>query len=365
VTGVDIQVVKTVRGLETLGRDWNALSARFATPVMDHDWSLAAACALNDESDLRVVVVREDGRVSGIAPTVVDRHLGGRLGVIGASTLHEPAGWLYASEQSMTTLVRAVVGLGHVCVLHRLAAHSDLCRQVPRLVRGRGVVVQRPAAPSLAVDATAGALAHHTRLSGRAVRKVKSMWTRSRRVHQAVSVTRLRPSAGEVPALIDAFITIEGSGWKRRNGSALSERPDLRAFFALYLAAAAVRGCAVVTTLWFDAAPAAMELAVQVYGRHWTLKIGYDEALATFGPGVLLTDASIQAVFDESLDGYEFLGAAEPWQTRWAPDQREYQVTVLYPLTSKAMLTVLSDAARFVSRKMHIPPRGPVPRMVG
>ena len=212
MTAVDVQVVQTVRGLESLGSDWNALSARFETPVMDHDWSLAAARALHDESDLRVVVVREDRHVTGIAPMVVDRRLGGRLGVIGASTLHEPAGWLYVSEPSMTMLARAVVGLGHVSVLHRLAAHSDLCREVSRLVRGRGVVVQRPAAPSLAVDATAGAVAHHTRLSGRAVRKVKSMWTRSRRAHELVSVTRTRPSAAEVPALIDAFIVIEASG---------------------------------------------------------------------------------------------------------------------------------------------------------
>ena len=103
----DIQVVKTVRGLESLAGDWNALSAPFATPVMDHNWSLAAACALHDEPDLRVVVVREQGRVTGVAPMVVDRRLGGRLGVIGASALYEPGGWLYGSEQSMTTLARA------------------------------------------------------------------------------------------------------------------------------------------------------------------------------------------------------------------------------------------------------------------
>lgn len=347
--GAEVDVLRHVADLEPLAPAWDALAARFRSPVLDHEWFLAAARTLYSDGSLRVVVVRHGDRVTGIAPLAVSRRFEGRLAIVGACQIFEPGGWLYSSDAALLPLTRGVLGLGRVGAFQRLP--PPLADRLPALARGRGVAVVRPALPTLGVDTAGGWEAHRARLSPSARKQQKQMNGRLRRAGREVSIVRERPSASAIDEVMRAFAVVEAAGWKGKAGSALAHHPDHLRFYTAYLSAAARRGRAVVSRLHVGAEIAAMELAVQAYNRLWALKIGYDERFATLGPGLLLSDASVIAAFDEGLDGYEFLGAAEDWQDRWAPTAREYRTVTLYPLSARGLAGLGADAVRFVGRK--------------
>lgn len=344
---VDVAIVTTLAELVSLRDEWDALSAAFCTPLLDHDWCVTAAESLHEDDEIRTVVIRQAGRVTAIAPMVADHRLGGRLAVPGASTLYEPGGWLYASPDALAELARAVVRIGSPVVLHRCPAHSSLCTQLPDMVLGRGIAVDRPAAATWALDT------RRARPSNRALRALKPMWFRARRAHGDVSFALEEVPAGAVNTWLQAFEQVEGSGWKRRAGSCLSSRPDLQRFFRAYLAKAAMRGRTVVSTLRFDGAIAAMELTVHAYGRLWQLKTGYDERFSAYYPGLLLTDAVIDRVLASQLDGYEFLGSAERWQKRWSNVRREHRMTALYPFSAAGLCALLADGFRHIRHRLN------------
>jgi len=109
-----------------------------------------------------------------------------------------------------------------------------------------------------------------------------------------VQFRTLGPDEDVVP-WAEAFLRLEKSGWKGREGSALGCRPKTRAFFADMLAAAHRRGLLDFVRLDLDGRPAAMlcTLVAGAGGEGFSYKIAYDEALARFSPGVLLQIANL------------------------------------------------------------------------
>ena len=77
---VSSSLIQTVDELDALATEWDSLAQPFASPLFDHDWFWAAARVLHDASDLRVFTVRENGRLVGAAPLVVDRSRGRSIG---------------------------------------------------------------------------------------------------------------------------------------------------------------------------------------------------------------------------------------------------------------------------------------------
>lgn len=361
-------VVQTLDQLAALEPEWSALAARFATPLLEHDWFLAAAQTLYRTDALRVMVVREHGVVTGIAPLVISSTFAGRLSVLGACEIREPGGWLFSTDAALEALAQAVCRQGRVGMLQRLP--PALADALPALVRGRGVVLVRRALPTRSLDTTGGWAPFLSRLSARSQRQRKNM-TRRLRSAPGLTIDCVRPGPDEVEDLLSMFVPVEAAGWKGRARSALAHRPDHHAFYRTYLGYAARRGRARISSLRVDGQVVAMELAIEAYRRVWSLKIGYDERFAHLGPSLLLADAGIKAAFDQGLEGYEFLGAAEPWQERWEPTAQEYRAVTLYPMSLRGLVGLGSDAVHYLGRKVHLhrpmpsqPPRRPR-RMAG
>lgn len=102
-------------------------------------------------------------------------------------------------------------------------------------------------------------------------------------------------------------------------------------------------------------AVAAAELAVEKYGRHWGLKLAYDEQFSHYSPALLLVHASIQAATEHGLTAFEFLGSAESWQERWKPERCHYVLAAVYPFTRRSMITAVRDAASRFPMRVHTP----------
>lgn len=346
-----MSIHRSLATLTGLRDEWDELAERLHSPTLEHDWFESCVQAFHDECDLRVAVLRHSGRLLGVAPLVIDRLRGSRLVVPGASALYEPGGWIYASTDALGAMTSDVVSMREPVMLQRLLRPSDFIAALPGRRFGSAIRLIRGVQPSFALHIEGAWDIYVESLPARTFRKMASIRRRVEREIGPVTVSMSAPRSAEVDEHLNLLTTLEGAGWKGRRGSALAVRPDLRRFFYTYAHRAAQRGRLRVAVLSLGSRPAAIEVAVEANGRLWVLKIAYDEGLSTYGPGMLLTHASIRRAFDTGLRSYEFLGVAEAWQERWKPSRREYAAMVLYPLSARGIFCAAADAYSVASRR--------------
>lgn len=94
--------------------------------------------------------------------------------------------------------------------------------------------------------------------------------------------------ATDDPAATDRFLALEGAGWKGRAGTALASDPAHERFLRRAAAGFAARGRLRMLELRCGEQVVAALLCVVAGRTLFTLKIGYDETLASGAPGVLL-----------------------------------------------------------------------------
>jgi CelD/BcsL family acetyltransferase involved in cellulose biosynthesis len=356
-----VEIVRTIEQLSALSDGWRALAPWSGSPLVDYDWFLSCAEVFHRDGTLRVVVVRSAGGIDAIAPLAVDMTPSGpHLTIPGASRLHEPGGWLFTSDAALVTLADAVTRLRMPLLLHRIPAGSPLCDALPKLNRHRALTVVREAAPSFAVAVGRSWDEYYDRLSSRITRNLPRVRRKAERALGPMKLQQVAPSPGHVDALLDTLVKIEGSGWKGRRGSSLAGRPELHEFFRRYCRRAAAAGTLRVATLHFGSDIGAMELAVESRNRWWQLKIGYNDGLAAYYPGLHLTEAAIRSAFERGLDAYEFLGSAEAWEEAWRPETREYRTVVAYPLSLGGVVGACRDIAGVLLRRSTRSVRTPV-----
>ncbi|MBA2240872.1 MAG: GNAT family N-acetyltransferase [Solirubrobacterales bacterium] len=124
--------------------------------------------------------------------------------------------------------------------------------------------------------------------------------------------------------LLAEGFAIEGSGWKREGGTAVTSSPRTLTFYSEVARWAARQG---ILRLWFlrlDNKAIAFALCLEDGRALYELKVGYDPAWARFGPGVLLTQARIEHAFRSDLERYEFLGQPDRHKLDWTATCHEY-----------------------------------------
>lgn len=342
--------IRSIADLESLKNEWNMVADQIGSPLLRHEWLVCCAQTFAAEGDLRVVVVRQDGRLVAAAPLVSTVTAGGRrLELIGMSALHEPSGFLFTGEDALRAVLHAVVGLNTPIVLQRIDHNSLIPTLLQRALPWPGIVVTKPTAPSLSVRVTTTWSDYQRSLSSRITCNLRRIKGRSKALG-AITTSILSPTESQVDALLEQVMEVEGSGWKGKMGSAMASNAPLRDFFIAYSRRAAKEGILRVALLHFGERIAAVELAVEAYQRWWQLKIGYAGDLARFYPGLQLTEATIRYAFDRPLQSYEFLGSAASWEESWRPEARGHCVAIAYPRSLSGIRALTSDAWRSAGR---------------
>jgi CelD/BcsL family acetyltransferase involved in cellulose biosynthesis len=117
---------------------------------------------------------------------------------------------------------------------------------------------------------------------------------------------------------VEEFLTMEASGWKGREGTALLCNTTEAAFIRGAVGALADQGRASVHSLYSDGKPVSMQIVVRAGATAFTWKTAYDEAFRDFSPGTLLledytaaflADKSIVSVDSCSFDDSGFMSA--------------------------------------------------------
>jgi len=95
-------------------------------------------------------------------------------------------------------------------------------------------------------------------------------------------------SGDDLGAWCDAFLALEGSGWKGRSGSALACTPATERFFRDVMAGAERGGRLELLRLDLEGRPLAMLANFLTPPGSYSFKIAFDEDYARFSPGVLI-----------------------------------------------------------------------------
>ncbi len=101
---------------------------------------------------------------------------------------------------------------------------------------------------------------------------------------------------GDIAAWTNDFLRLEMSGWKGREGTALSCNPSQKQFFVEALHEAFRHGRLMMLALSLDGRPIAQLCNFLCRNGSFAFKVAFDEAYARFSPGVLLELENIEEI---------------------------------------------------------------------
>ena len=296
-TGTIVEVFEDAAALRALVPDWEALAAEAAepNPFYEHWMLLPALEAYGKESgqkagadaDLRCVAVWDSGKLGALFPLRLER---GYRGL----PLRALRSWRHRNMLICTPLVRAKSAARCIAALLQsgLAPVIEF-DWVPAGGLFYGALAEAVSACGLPWTVT-GAYARALLVRGRDPRERfnSNMKNNLRRyearlgAHGKLSPVRLAPG-GDVGAWTEAFMRLEASGWKGREGTALVCREDDRRFVADVFGEAFRRGRLQITGLDLGGRALARHVMISAGEGAFTFKIAYDETYANCSPGVL------------------------------------------------------------------------------
>ena len=317
------EVLTSVESFKAIGPEWDRLASVFTSPLLTHDWFFSAAATLHRDDRLAIFLRKSGERIVAAAPMVECRRMGlRRLEFIGSATLCEPSGFVYERPTDLRLVLgdvlerRLPVQIDRVCdpllVAELTALHTDSVE-----------VVRKSVAPIPWIRIAGSWDDYYATISP----KWRSAHRRAAKKAGAagrVGFEFHKPGPDQFGRLMGRFVDVEAQNWKGRRGTALRTNDSLHAFFQKYGMLASRRGILRLGVLRIGDDPVAGHFGVDYAGRHWVLKIGFDERFAACSPGILLMYKMLERAFDEKLDAFEFLGSNETWIRIWNHKTRKY-----------------------------------------
>jgi CelD/BcsL family acetyltransferase involved in cellulose biosynthesis len=141
---------------------------------------------------------------------------------------------------------------------------------------------------------------------------------------QQSGVPRFEVSTKYDDETFQAFLDLEGGGWKGKNGGAITCSPLVKSFYREVLSRAASHGQLRICTLKLGEQRIAMELAFVTGNRCYSPKIAYDERFSNCAPGQLLIRHVIEDLAAQGVKSYDLLGPRARHKLLWAGDTQSH-----------------------------------------
>jgi CelD/BcsL family acetyltransferase involved in cellulose biosynthesis len=140
------------------------------------------------------------------------------------------------------------------------------------------------------------------------------------------------------PELLNAFFTLEASGWKGANGSAIVRNPKLVNFYTQIAKVAEQSGTLRLYSLDLNGKPVAMHFGLLQNGTYSIPKVAYDEACKKCSPGLLLMKHVLEELTNQGMRCFDFLGPRMEWKCMWTSLFKEHAHCYIFRPTLKGRL---------------------------
>lgn len=348
--GCEVAELYSADALDRLADEWSAFRQAQASPLLTCHW-FAAAAELLDSPRLRIVTVRRDGKLVGIAPLAESRRHGvSRLELVGSTPLYEPGGLLAADEFSLAPLCAAMIARRQPIALLRVSHDGPVSKTFARCSQGHGYLFIVRSPPILHVDLQMGFDAY---LATRPAEVLANARRKFRRLQASgvVEFESVRPTPGELDDVLEEAIDVEADGWKGRAGSAMRHNAPIRRFVMALAARFAAAGELRVNFLRSNGTAVAMNILLEYGGTLWGIKKGYRDSARNTSPGMLLLHETLRDMCKRGVYRYEFLGSGDRLQPDWATGEQHLQTLVYYPYSFQGALAFAADVFKRSSRR--------------
>jgi CelD/BcsL family acetyltransferase involved in cellulose biosynthesis len=270
--------------------------------------------------------------------------------------------FLDATLTALLAHVASEPGLPKIIALESMGADGLTMQALTRALAARGstpFVFGQTRRPTLQSDLD-GKQYLEKALSSSSRKKLRQH--RRRLAERGALEFRIAAEPDAVRQAFEEFLTLEASGWKGKQGTALSSHEADAAFARAMVGTLASHGDASVHALYLDGRPVSMQIVLRAGPAAFTWKTAYDEAFHHVSPGALLledytaaflADKSIAFVDSCAFDESSFMATWSERQTIadiWIDVRRGSSLTfTMLTRMQKAYLT-LRDAAKRLYR---------------
>jgi CelD/BcsL family acetyltransferase involved in cellulose biosynthesis len=152
-------------------------------------------------------------------------------------------------------------------------------------------------------------------------------------------------TAEEVPAALAAVFQVEAGSWKAAADGCVLSVAGLQDFYVRQCRQLAQWGCLRLASLEHGSRPIAFELGWTAKRIFHSIRVGYDQAYRTYGPGHLLRRWLIERLFQEGeVEAIDFQGPMTDALAQWSTSS--YQVGRLVAVPSRLSSRALWLACR-------------------
>jgi CelD/BcsL family acetyltransferase involved in cellulose biosynthesis len=298
---------------------WERLADELDASPFLHPGFVIAWWRAFGHAPLQAAVARREGRIVGLLPLVA------RRGVIGS-----PANWhmaetgvLAEDEQTAAALAHAVLAERPRRVafafVERDSSWAATLRQAIAEAGWPSIERSLQNAPFVELDGDWEAFEQAL-----PARERKEQRRRARRLSEQGRVwLDVDDGSERLEARLEELVRVEGLGWKGEQGTAIGSQPATLQFYGDVARWAAARGCLRLQALRLDDAPIAVAFALELHGVQYSLKIGYDPAHRSAGPGVAMMREVVRRAFEDGIRGIELLGGEDRHKALWSSGVRE------------------------------------------
>jgi CelD/BcsL family acetyltransferase involved in cellulose biosynthesis len=276
---------------------WRTLADRAIEPNGYYlpDWELAVNASAPGRTGASALAARSEAGLIGLLP-VVSLSRAYKIPLPALVSAH-PYGTLCTplldremAEDAVVQLMRAAREAGaRALVLREVALDGAAMKALNAVLRGDGI---RPRILSWHLRASLNAThdAEELLRDALSAKKLKELRRQRHRLAEQGAVKfEIARSRDEVTRAIEAFLTLEASGWKGERGTALAQVEGDAAFIRRATAALAETANCEIITLRAGATPVAAGIVLRHQSRAFFFKLGIDERFAKYSPGVQLT----------------------------------------------------------------------------
>jgi len=363
-----IQEVTDRGELSALEPEWGRFVADvpvaelFSTPA----WVTSWLDAFWEGRPIRFLFARDDGRLVGVAPLLVDEE--GTFCCRGAlalpvdsvswrgEVLHTPA----AGDATLDAMLGHLAPGGGVRLnLRRLADDSTTARALRAAVQRRGLWGTWRTEDRTPIITVPGSIEEYLQSRTKHVRH--ELRRKQKRLLNAGPVEiRIVQQDDELHAAFEDVRAIEAKSWKGEVASSFLESPGAEKFYRTLFAKSAGVAWPRIYVMHFKGKPAAHVFGMVFRDQYYAFNSSFDAALGGFSPGAVLILRSIEDACVQKLKVFDFMGSEYRWKNEMATGFRQHLHVCIFsnPLSRCGARWVSDQQVKpFVRRRLPILPR--------